>query len=166
MKLNVKEIIQFAAYMDLLKTLTVCLLLCIAAINSSMDQKDFIYYPLQSLNLLIKIVMLRPIAITCEYLMWKTNPKTKIRSDLIEYYYIQKAMIKIASLLGAAYGGRAISLLSIPLVVQNKHLDDVVHEQCKSFSCIFVFCGIRNTSEYVKTLKEDFPLYINRIFCV
>lgn len=108
--------------------------------------------------------MIRPIAITSEYLMWKTDPKTKIRSDIIEYYYIQMALIKIASLLGAAYGGRAISLFSIPLIVENKCLDQIVESPSKSFHCIFVVCGIRNTSEYVRVLEEDCPLYFNRIF--
>lgn len=42
MILNVKENVKFSAYMDLLKTLSVCLLLGLAALFSYMDQKDFI----------------------------------------------------------------------------------------------------------------------------
>jgi hypothetical protein len=153
---SIRKAKRFNAFLTLMKTLTVCGCLTMTAIFLTGDQKSFILMPLQRLSGFLNVVMKNPLGIYGEYLIWRADPKTKIRTDIIEYHIIQMALMRIAAFLGAAHGGKAVDLFSLPLVIQKKDIEEVAYNtRPKSFRCVFVIMGIRNIPEVVENLGPD-----------
>lgn len=93
--------------------------------------------------------------------MNQDNPKTQIRADIIEYYYIQMALMRIAAYLGAAHGGRSVYTVCQPLILQKK---DINQTSVKTTHCFIGIVGIRNMTQTFDLLQENSMVYINRIF--
>jgi len=93
-----------------------------------------------------------PLSLYGEYIINQDNPKTKIREDIIEYYYIQMCLMKIAAYLGAAFGGKSVNTICKNLILLKKDINETKPIREKCFICIV---GVRNVSEAIEYLKED-----------
>jgi hypothetical protein len=68
--------------------------------------------------------MRNPLSLYGEYIMNQGNPKTKIRADIIEYFYIQMALMRIAAYLGSAHSGKCVATICKPLILLGKDISE------------------------------------------
>jgi hypothetical protein len=125
------------------------------------DFGGFILLPLEKLAAYVNVVMENPLSLYGEYIMNQGNPKTQIRKDIIEYFFIQMALMRIAAYLGAAHGGRAVAGICKPLILMKKDICQTTYTRAKSF---IVIVGVRNSYEILDYIQEDYFVYINKIY--
>ena len=161
LEVNVREGLVYSAYMGIIKTQTVCQLLTIASGSFMNDFGAFLQLPIEKLTDYVFTVMKNPLSLYGEFIMNQGNPKTQIRADIIEYFYIQMALMQIAAYLGAAHGGKSVETICKPLILFKR---DINQTGVKKSNAIIVIVGIRNMTQTIDFLQENSIIYINRIF--
>jgi len=74
-----------------------------------------------------------PLSLYGLYIMNQNNPNAQIRADIIEYFYIQMSLMRIAAYLGAAHGGRSVEVVCKPLILQKKDIDETKFITSKAY---------------------------------
>lgn len=159
-KINNRNSKVTGAWMGILKTITICTILTVISLSFTNDFNGFIQLPVERLTAYLNTVMTNPLSLYAEYLIAQSDPKTRVRNDIIEYHYIQMGLMKISAYQGAAHGGRAVEAICKPLIQQKKDI-----QQCRIYrdQYVFVYVCIRNINEITEQLQEDSFSYINKI---
>jgi len=146
----------FAASLEFLKNLYICLVLIFGAFLFDYDARNLIIRPIERIIEKVNIIARNPLAAKDNVLM-KGNKDKDFENETVE---IENAIVKIGGLLALGFG-EAGSTIVASNMAHSGDIDPMLPGKRKA--AIFGFCDIRNFTDATEVLQEEVMIFVNSI---
>ncbi|BFI40333.1 protein MpCAPE [Marchantia polymorpha subsp. ruderalis] len=152
---SIKKKSRFKYGMNIAMTVLILLLLAAWCFFLSRDSNRLLIQPIERMVQFVKELAEDPVSFAGKTVVKPTGDSSKI----METFYVEAALVKIASLTKVALGDAGMDILSVNL--KGSEFNPMLPG--KKIRACFGFCDIRNFTDATECLQEDVMMFVNRI---
>ncbi|KAL2613527.1 hypothetical protein R1flu_025219 [Riccia fluitans] len=143
------------AFYSIASTILVLLTLAVWCFTLSRDSNRLLIQPIERMVEFVKELAEDPVSFAGKSVVKPTGDKRQV----METYFVEAALVKIASLTKVALGDAGMDILSVNL--KGSEFNPMLPG--KKIRACFGFCDIRNFTDATECLQEDVMMFVNRI---